>query len=172
MPFSVPLNTALVLGEIGWRICVGILTRRPYYILSDPQNNQPELGCVCSFALWLVLCCLCPLASGQTQPTPLPVKAEPAGSSHHVPEITPPVWLCFYLKAQQEVLMWTSFLFESRNDEESCFLALPKFRGWCLQDVLHLHQGIIQCWTFRVASTERDTKLPLFSSHFSVTSNK
>lgn len=47
----------------------------------------------------------------------LTVNREPAGSNHCGPAIKPPAWPCRYLKIQQEVLMPTSFLSDSRNDK-------------------------------------------------------
>lgn len=45
------------------------------------------------------------------------VAEEPVGSSHLLSVIWPPLCPCLYLNLQQEVLMWTSFLFDCGNNE-------------------------------------------------------
>lgn len=45
-------------------------------------------------------CCAASVPWLQDRLSPLPVKKELAGNSHQVPEITPPVWPCLYLKGQ------------------------------------------------------------------------
>lgn len=43
--------------------------------------------------------------SGCTNSSQLIVTAEPAGSSHLIPVITPPAWPCLYLKVWEKALM-------------------------------------------------------------------
>lgn len=48
------------------------------------------------------------------------------------PVIAPPAWPCLYLKVQQEFHTWTPFLFDKKNDEQSCLLvgqACNSFNG-------------------------------------------
>lgn len=79
----------------------------------------------------------------QDQLLQLIVREETAGSSHSILVITPPKWPCLYLTAQQEVLVRTSFLFGSRNDEESCFVARKSFSN--LNDQCFLWMGSAWC---------------------------
>lgn len=67
-----------------------------------------------------VPCCTSP--SAEDRLSRVMVTEEPTGSSHSVPTITPPASPCLYLTVQQQVLMRTSSLFGSRNDEWSCLL--------------------------------------------------
>ena len=54
---------------------------------------------------------------------------EAGDSSRLVPAIMPPACPRLYLKAQQEALLQTSFLPDSRNDEQSCFLARKSYNS-------------------------------------------
>lgn len=84
-----------------------------------------------------------------------PVAAEePAGISH----VEPPAWPCLYLTVQQQVLKLTSFLFDSKNNEEVCFLVRKLYsssndqkggtflQGWHLCRG-RIHTGSVWCRT-------------------------
>lgn len=85
----------------------------------NPSTHRPVLLTGNSQA-WV--CCTNPLPTRQSQPahhTEVPV-----GSSRSCPAILPLMWPGLCLTVRQEILMQTSFLSDSRNDEQSCFLAL------------------------------------------------
>lgn len=68
------------------------------------------------------LCCTNPLPTRQPQPahhTEMPV-----GSSWSCPAILPLTWPGICLTVRQEILTHISLLCDSRNEEQSCFLAL------------------------------------------------
>lgn len=74
-----------------------------------------------------VLCCTNPFPPQKN--LSLIVKEEAAGSSPSIPAITPPVRPFLYLQMQQGVLMWTSFLFDRRNDEWIFFHARKSYNS-------------------------------------------
>lgn len=74
-----------------------------------------------------VPCCTSP--SAEDRLSQAMVTEEPTGSSHSVPTITPPASPCLYLTVQQQVLMRTSSLFGSRNDEWSCLLVRKPYKS-------------------------------------------
>lgn len=70
---------------------------------------------------------------------------KPPGSSPSVLAITPLARPCLYLKVQQEVLMWTSFLLDSRNDEQSWVLIRKSYNSSNDQNGVTLTQAGSAC---------------------------
>lgn len=83
---------------------------------------------------------------------------ETTGSFYQLPVITSSAWPCLCLQELQEVLMWTSFVFASRNNTQSCSLVTKScyslndqnvtiFTPGRLSSTLHVDQWPIQCYT-------------------------
>lgn len=105
-----------------------ILTRRPSYIKELVIGKKVNLStaspvpCCAAHPAWpSCLSWAAQIPWLQDHVSWLIATEEPTGCSHWVLAIATPSCSCLYPKVQQEVRMWASFLFDSRNDEQSCF---------------------------------------------------
>lgn len=74
-----------------------------------------------SSSLALRLCCAARALHSQDTPSLLMLTETPACSSLLIPLIKPLSSPCLYLKVHHELLMWISFLFDSRSDKKTHF---------------------------------------------------
>lgn len=102
-----------------------VLTRRVAHKgLSGTHRNETAAR-----PAWHWVCVVLHKPLVPTEEPQLIVKEEAAGSSPSIPAITASVRPFSYLQTQQGTLTWTSFLFDSRNDEWIFFHARKPYNS-------------------------------------------